>query len=635
MPERLDRVLDTRGLVEMCALTMGCVWTALSYADRAQVAGAALSRASDPDLKPGGGWYLTLPSLALFAEAVLAGVLRLQQRALPVEWLEASRTCPDSGVLYATLPSMALLSLLSQSVGSASFPALSFAFWCSVALFGRWALDAFNNPLPLASLLPQPFDAWDVLLASGTAGLWAHSARSLGYDAVMSVAPGQPRWAGALGPMLWLLFALRLRAWLLRVWLLAFRRSFTVGEAVLVGHAVALATADYLGFSVRAALQALPGARAAAAVAVPLEVTAPMLLAKSELVLVLQGGVLGVLALALVLWRFFEQHAVTSNETLDVNPREPPPPGLLQRRRSADWGAGAAHALPARAVVAFYGATALWLGVEVSLWVGGLLGGKHPVLWVRDYALGRRAHVVLLAYWIAALAVGLPLIHWVAANLAWPLIITRKLYHLLALAMFAPAVLLAPDFMRLSFGLALAVLLVVEYVRIARVPPLGRTAHAYLRSYTDSRDEGTAILTHVYLLLGCALPLWLFPAYAPATQRHAAMPYAALGGLVMLGAGDAAGAIIGSTIGQVRWPGGRKTLEGTLAATLASLSTVSLLAAWQLRHEGGPASVRWQEVLLATLLTCLLEAFTKQIDNLTLPVFYSARLYLPPNVWRL
>jgi dolichol kinase len=189
--------------------------------------------------------------------------------------------------------------------------------------------------------------------------------------------------------------------------------------------------------------------------------------------------------------------------------------------------------------------------------------------------------------------------------------------------------------MRLSFGVALAVLLVVEYVRIARVPPLGRAAHAYLRSYTDSRDEGTAILTHVYLLLGCALPLWLFPAYAPATQSHDAMPYAALGGLVVLGAGDAAGAIIGSTLGQVHWPGGRKTLEGTLAATLASLATISLLAVWQLRNQGGLGNVRWHEVLLATLLTCVLEAFTKQIDNLTLPIFYSSLLYLPPNVWRL
>ena len=35
--------------------------------------------------------------------------------------------------------------------------------------------------------------------------------------------------------------------------------------------------------------------------------------------------------------------------------------------------------------------------------------------------------------------------------------------------------------------------------------------HSYLSSLTDHRDSGHLILTHVYLLAGCALPLWLFP----------------------------------------------------------------------------------------------------------------------------
>ena len=35
--------------------------------------------------------------------------------------------------------------------------------------------------------------------------------------------------------------------------------------------------------------------------------------------------------------------------------------------------------------------------------------------------------------------------------------------------------------------------------------------HSYLSPFTDKRDSGPLILTHVYLLTGCALPLWLFP----------------------------------------------------------------------------------------------------------------------------
>ena len=35
--------------------------------------------------------------------------------------------------------------------------------------------------------------------------------------------------------------------------------------------------------------------------------------------------------------------------------------------------------------------------------------------------------------------------------------------------------------------------------------------HRYLSPLTDQRDSGPLILTHIYLLTGCALPLWLFP----------------------------------------------------------------------------------------------------------------------------
>jgi hypothetical protein len=35
--------------------------------------------------------------------------------------------------------------------------------------------------------------------------------------------------------------------------------------------------------------------------------------------------------------------------------------------------------------------------------------------------------------------------------------------------------------------------------------------HSYLSPFVDQRDSGPLILTHVYLLVGCALPVWLFP----------------------------------------------------------------------------------------------------------------------------
>ena len=40
------------------------------------------------------------------------------------------------------------------------------------------------------------------------------------------------------------------------------------------------------------------------------------------------------------------------------------------------------------------------------------------------------------------------------------------------------------------------------------IPPLAGVANSFIRGFIDSRDEGPMILTHIYLLLGCAIPVW-------------------------------------------------------------------------------------------------------------------------------
>jgi dolichol kinase len=48
-------------------------------------------------------------------------------------------------------------------------------------------------------------------------------------------------------------------------------------------------------------------------------------------------------------------------------------------------------------------------------------------------------------------------------------------------------------------------------MRISRVAPLGEILHQSLQVFLDEKDTGPVILSHIYLLLGCALPLWLYP----------------------------------------------------------------------------------------------------------------------------
>lgn len=105
----------------------------------------------------------------------------------------------------------------------------------------------------------------------------------------------------------------------------------------------------------------------------------------------------------------------------------------------------------------------------------------------------------------------------------------RKFFHALAVVMFVPGVafdvsrctLIAlcpslddiiysqPAFTHLSFSVAFALFTFAEYVRYFALYPFGATVHLFMNEFLDHKDNGTAILSHFYLLTGCAGSLWL------------------------------------------------------------------------------------------------------------------------------
>ena len=70
--------------------------------------------------------------------------------------------------------------------------------------------------------------------------------------------------------------------------------------------------------------------------------------------------------------------------------------------------------------------------------------------------------------------------------------------------------------------------------------------------------------------------------------------------------------------------------ESAAAAAAASMLLLLLLLRWLLqggaRADWAGSAADWGGAALCTVLVCLLEAFTSQIDNLFLPVYYSAIL---------
>ncbi|KAF9223470.1 hypothetical protein BS17DRAFT_767327 [Gyrodon lividus] len=148
----------------------------------------------------------------------------------------------------------------------------------------------------------------------------------------------------------------------------------------------------------------------------------------------------------------------------------------------------------------------------------------------------------------------------------------RKFFHGLAVVMFLPGVAVDPAFTHLSFSAAFALFIFAEYVRYFAIYPFGAAVHLFMNEFLDQKDKGTAILSHFYLLTGCAGSVWL----------EGPSRFLQYTGILALGVGDALASIVGKRIGRHRWSASSsKTVEGS------SAFAISLVAcAWVLRFLG-------------------------------------------------
>ncbi|KAL0577653.1 dolichol kinase [Marasmius crinis-equi] len=142
----------------------------------------------------------------------------------------------------------------------------------------------------------------------------------------------------------------------------------------------------------------------------------------------------------------------------------------------------------------------------------------------------------------------------------------RKFFHALAVVMFVPGVAFDPAFTHLCFSAAFSLFTFAEYVRYFAIYPFGASVHLFMNEFLDQKDSGTTILSHFYLLTGCAGSLWL--------ENGSSL--VEFSGILVLGVGDSLASIVGKRIGIHRWsPTSSKTLEGSLAFTLSIV-----LSAW-------------------------------------------------------
>jgi dolichol kinase len=138
----------------------------------------------------------------------------------------------------------------------------------------------------------------------------------------------------------------------------------------------------------------------------------------------------------------------------------------------------------------------------------------------------------------------------------------RKFFHGLAVVMFVPGIACDPAFAHLAFSAAFALFTFAEYVRYFALYPFGAAVHLFMNEFLDQKDSGTAILSHFYLLTGCAGSVW-FEGPSRLLQYT---------GILAVGVGDAVASVVGKKVGRHKWsPTTMKSVEGSAAFT-ASVS---------------------------------------------------------------
>ncbi|MCJ1368069.1 hypothetical protein MMC16_007208 [Acarospora aff. strigata] len=211
----------------------------------------------------------------------------------------------------------------------------------------------------------------------------------------------------------------------------------------------------------------------------------------------------------------------------------------------------------------------------------------------------------------------------------------RKVFHGMMVAMFLPATFVDPTFVSLALALILAIFLLLDLFRASQLPPLSKPLTHFLAPYVDGRDHrGPVVVSHIFLLIGCAIPLWLSLAgiertgQAPwqgweVSRREVSM----VSGVICVGLGDAAASLIGRRFGRRKWPwSGGKSLEGSFAFAAAVTLGLVLAKAW-LRIGGwsGGDTDRWFATLVKATIAATGASLTEAIltggnDNVVVPV---------------
>lgn len=222
--------------------------------------------------------------------------------------------------------------------------------------------------------------------------------------------------------------------------------------------------------------------------------------------------------------------------------------------------------------------------------------GCEPVSWLIRL-ISRRQEWGLIMIWVALILVAVAMARQDRGRMEKA--VARKFFHGIAAAVFGVGLSVDHDLTRIGAIGGLGLLCFAEAIRVGGYGKIRDFVVGVGDTFLDERDAGVVAVTHLYLLLGCSVPVWMGKGGV------------ARAGVVAVCVQDGVAAAVGRRVGTVKWGRRGRTVEGSLAGLLAGALT------WAGWTQGNILTA-----LLAASATALIEAFTDQIDNWVVPMTF-------------
>ncbi|CAF1644169.1 unnamed protein product [Adineta ricciae] len=198
---------------------------------------------------------------------------------------------------------------------------------------------------------------------------------------------------------------------------------------------------------------------------------------------------------------------------------------------------------------------------------------ENPFLWLFNYIFKKSHRIYLLLFWFlvslcSVIIVNIHLKLTKHTDMQQERTIIRKYFHFLAIIVYTSGILCDTHLLTMCSVAFIVLLLLLECMKVKNVAPLGNLIRNAWSMYGNEKDSGVLMVSHLFLIIGLSYPIWL------ADDRRRIAQFS---GVLSVGIGDSAASIIGSKIGTRKWPGSKRTLEGSLAGLVAQFSFVACL----------------------------------------------------------